>query len=40
MTTIDLLDHLLKIIDEAVVPALGAWLVWVLRSWVAKQEHK
>ena len=34
MTTADLMDRLLRIIDEAVIPAIALWLAYYVRRWV------
>lgn len=38
MTTADLIEHLLRSLDEIVMPALAAYTVWLVRSWLEK--HK
>lgn len=35
MTTLDFLEKLLGIVDEAIFPLLATYLVWLLKTWLA-----
>ena len=34
MTTADIIDHVLRNLDEVIFPALTAYVVWLLRNWM------
>lgn len=38
MTTADFLDHLLRNLDEIVFPALGAYALYLIKSWIERQK--
>lgn len=38
MSTADFFDHLLRNLDEAIFPALGAYALYLLKSWI--ERHK
>lgn len=38
MTTTDFLEHILRSLDEIVFPALGAYALYLLKSWIEKQK--
>lgn len=46
MSTIDLVEHLLKILNEIIFPALALWVAYLVRKWLTGQletppyEHK
>lgn len=36
MATVNLLEHVLRALDEILLPALGAYVIWLLRTWLEK----
>jgi hypothetical protein len=34
--TVTLIDHLMQIFEDLIIPALLAWLVVVIRNWTGK----
>lgn len=38
MTTVDFLDKLLQALDDVVFPALGAYALYMLKTWISR--HK
>lgn len=38
MTSADLIEHVLRSLDEIIFPALGAYALYLLKSWIEKQK--
>lgn len=38
MTTVDFLDKLLQALDDVIFPALGAYALYLMKSWI--ERHK
>lgn len=38
MTTVDFLDKLLQALDEIVFPAVAAYALYLLKSWIERQK--
>lgn len=38
MTTVDFLDKLLQALDEIVFPAMAAYALYLVKSWIEKQK--
>lgn len=38
MTTTDFLEHILRSLDEIVFPALGAYALYLFKSWIERQK--
>lgn len=37
MTTADFLEHILRSLDEIIFPALAAYGLYLVKSWIEKQ---
>lgn len=38
MTTVDFLDKLLQALDEVVFPALAAYAIYIVKTWIERQK--
>lgn len=37
MTTADFIDHVLRNLDEVIFPALAAYALYLIKSWIERQ---
>lgn len=38
MTTVDFLDKLLQALDEVIFPALAAYAIYIVKTWIERQK--
>ena len=38
MTTVDFLDKLLQALDEVIFPALAAYALYMVKTWIERQK--
>ena len=38
MSSADLIDHILRNLDEVIFPALAAYAVYILRAWMQRTQ--